>query len=345
MKAAGTIVAGICAVLSVITGVTALFLFNAEWKAFSADTYKQALKQEGLYENAPALISGLLANSAQEDSDGLPSFTSLLGKDRLESMIQSLVPPDQLEALMDSILDAVFAFLNGESDSITVSLLPIKQNLTGEAGIRAFTQVLNASPDCTPEQILQFALGSFSTEEGLILCNPPEEVMGLVAPLIESQIQNMTRGIPDEITLPVGAQSRSRQFLERVDRIRALMQLSLLVPIAFLFLILIFAVRNLNGLLKWWGVPLIITGILSALFALVGSPLIRLLLDFLFRQGTSEMPAVLLDVMPDMAGSLARQILTPLAIEGIILALIGTVMLAALRLRNRAALAADIANG
>lgn len=345
MKTFGKFLAGICAALFVLTGVLALFLFNVEWKAFSADTYKQAFKEQGLYEDAPALIAGLLADSAQEETDGGISFASILGKNGLESIITTLVPPDQLEALTDSVLDAVFAFINGESDSITISLAPIKQNLTGETGVQAFMRIFSASPDCTPEQLLQFALGSLSTEDGLVLCNPPEEALVLVAPLIESQIQSMTRGIPDEIALPLAAQGRSRQLIERLDRIRILMQLSLLIPIAFLFLILIFAVRNLNELLKWWGIPLIIAGSVSAIFALIGAPAIRRLLDFLFSQGTSDIPAVLLDLMPDIAGSLARQILRPLAIEGIVLALIGIGMLAALRLRNRAALAADIANG
>lgn len=345
MKAIGKFLAGVCAILFVLTGVLALFLFNVEWKAFSAGTYKQAFKEQGLYEDVPALIAGMLTDTAKEETDGELSFASVLGKDGLESILTTLVPPDQLEALTDSILDAVFAFINGESDSITVSLVPIKQNLTGDAGVQAFMQVLRASPDCTPEQVLQFALGSLSTEEGLTLCNPPAEALALVAPLIESQIQSMLRGIPDEIKLPLAAQGRSRQFIERLDRIRAIMQLSLLVPLAFLVLILIFAVRNLNEWLKWWGIPFVLTGGLSALLAWVGAPLIRLVLDFAFRQGTSDMPVVFLDLMPDMAGSLTKQILKPLAVEGIILALIGIGMLVALRFRNRAALAADIANG
>lgn len=341
MKAFGKFLA----VLFVLTGVLALFLFNVEWKAFSAGTYKQAFKEQGLYEDAPALIAEMLTDSAQEEAAGEPSFLSILGKDGLESILQSLIPPDQLEALMDSILDSVFAFINGESDSVTVSLIPIKQNLTSEAGIQAFMQVSSASPDCTPEQMLQFALGSASTGEGLTLCNPPEEAMVLVAPLIASQIQSMMRGIPDELTLPMAAQGRSREFLERLDRIRIFMRLSPLVPMTFLFLILLFAVRRVNELLKWWGVPFIIIGGLSALLALIGAPLIRLALDFAFRQGTSDTPAVILDLLPDTAGSLTQQILRPLAIEGIILALIGAGMLLTLKYRNRIAQTADIANG
>lgn len=345
MKAVGKFLAGVCVFLFVLTGVLALFLFNVEWKAFSAGTYKQAFREQGLYDDAPALIASLLTTSVGEQTDGEPSFMALLGTDRLESFLKSLIPPDQLAALMDSILDSIFAFTNGESDSITVSLIPIKQNLTGEAGVQAFMQVLVASPDCTPEQVLQMALGSLSTEEGLTLCNPPEKVKALVTPLIESQFQSMMRGIPDQIALPLGVQGRSRQFIARLDRIRAIMQLSLLLPIASLFLILLFAIRSVDELLKWWGIPFVITGGLSVLLGLIGAPFIRLVLDFAFQQATSEAPAVLLDFLPAMAGSLAKQILRPLAIEGIILALIGASMLATLRFRNRAALAADIANG
>jgi hypothetical protein len=341
MKTAGRFLAALCAILFVATGVLALLLFNLEQKAFSSETYKQAFQDQGLYEQAPALIAGLLTNSTGET----PLLLSVLGRDKLEFMIGSLIPPDQLEALVDGILDSMFAFINGESNAIAVSLAPIKQHLSGDAGVRAFKQVLQASPDCTAEQLVQFALGGLSTDEGLVLCNPPSEVMDFIEPLISPQIQSMMLGIPDEITIPVGERGQARQFIERLDRIRAIMQLSLLVPITFLFLILLFAVRSINDLLKWWGIPFAIMGGLSALLALIGAPFIRLALDFAFQQGESPMPAVFLDLLPDMAGSLAKQILKPLAIEGIFLAVIGTVMLIALRFKNRAAQAADIASG
>ncbi len=334
MKTVGRFLAALCAILFVVTGVLALLLFNLEQKAFSSETYKQAFQEQGLYEQAPALIAGLLTNSPGETGE-TPLLLSLLGKDRLELMIGSLIPPAQLEALVDDILDSIFAFVNGETDTVSISLSPIKQHLSGDAGVQAFKQVLQASPDCTAEQLMQFALGGLSTDEGLVLCNPPAEVMDFIEPLISPQIQSMMLGIPDEITIPVGERGQARQLIERAYRIRLLAKLSLLIPIVFLILILLFAVRSRNEFLKWWGVPFVVAGTATLLVGLAGTPFVRALLAFLFEQGSSAMPPVLLELMPELAGSLIRQILKPLILEGIVLAVIGIGMLVALRMQHR----------
>jgi len=53
LQTLGKFIAGICAVLFIITGVMALVLFNIERKAFSSTTYKQAFENQNLYARMP----------------------------------------------------------------------------------------------------------------------------------------------------------------------------------------------------------------------------------------------------------------------------------------------------
>ncbi len=56
--------AGLNAILFVITAIIALFLFNLERQAFDPDTYKKALLSENIYERMPAILGEILASSA-----------------------------------------------------------------------------------------------------------------------------------------------------------------------------------------------------------------------------------------------------------------------------------------
>jgi flagellar basal body-associated protein FliL len=57
------IIAGICAVLFVISAVFALFAFNIESKAFNSTTYQKAFEKQNLYERMPEILANALHTS------------------------------------------------------------------------------------------------------------------------------------------------------------------------------------------------------------------------------------------------------------------------------------------
>jgi hypothetical protein len=333
MKEIGKVIAGICAFFFVLSGAGALLLFNIERKAFSSETYKQAFKEQGLYAQAPSLIANLMIESANEPGKATV-LSTVLNKDELAFVISSLLPPAEIEAMTNGALDSTFAFISGETDSVVISLLPIKQNMAGEGGLRALTQILQTQPDCTMEQLLQMGAGLLSPNSGLMMCNPPQEVLQMVMPLIESQLQFMTSGIPNELTLITAGRADSSNFRVRLDRIRTVMKLTFLLPLFLLLALTLFAVRSLNDWLKWWGIPFFITGLLTILLALIGAPLIRFFMETAILQGNANTPIVLLDTMQSVSGSLARQILKPVAIQGLVLAVLGAGMVFGIAVSN-----------
>ena len=326
MKQIGNFLAGICAVIFVFSAVIAITLFNIDQKAFSPETYKAAFKEQGLYAASPSIFTDMIYSSV-ENSSNASILLSVLNKDQMRFVIASLLPPNELEALMDGAFDSFFNFLNGQTDSISISLISIKQHIVSEGGVQVFTQILRTQPDCTPEQLLQMGAGLLSSNATLMMCNPPDEVMNLVTPLIQTQLQVIASNFPDQLTLTGSDQAGLIEFRTRLGRVRAAMRITPAIPVVFLFAIVIFAVRSLRGWLNWWGVPFLVTGVSCLFIALIGAPLVRFFIETVILRGNADMPAVFLDMMRNVLGSIVDLILSPIAIEGIILALVGASMI------------------
>lgn len=327
MRTLGKILAGICAVLFVITGVAAMLLFNIEGKVFSADTYKQAFENQKLYDRMPGVLATALSNSIAEDENAA-SYLKAISKDDWERSISSLLPPEELKALAIGSLDSIFDYLNGKTDSAAISLLPFKRHMVGDSGVNAIKQILRLQPDCTSEQLLQMGLGLI-TGGDLIFCSPPEDILELMTPVIETQLQFMTLGLPDEVTLIPGKLSDTPNDPRlKLDGARVLLKLTPLVPLVFLFGLTIFAVRSLINWLKWWGWPFMITGVISLFVALLGASTLGFLIQRIIQnRGSGLMPPILFSTFRETISAIAQQILKPVGIEGLILALIGLAMI------------------
>ncbi len=197
MRLLGQVLAAICAALFVISSVVVLLLFNIERKAFSSATYKQAFENQRLYERMPAILGTTLATYITENGNALP-FLQVLTVEDWQNSIVTLLPPEELKGMANNALDATFDYLNSRTNSAIISLLPIKTHLAGESGIQLVIQILHRQPACTTEQLTQMALGLFGGQ--IVLCNPPEQAIGLMMPFIQTQLQSMTAIFPNEVT-------------------------------------------------------------------------------------------------------------------------------------------------
>lgn len=322
MRTFGQFLAGICAILFIISTVLALILFNVEAKAFSSATYKQAFADQRLYERMPAILATALTTSMGQNISAVP-FLRILTPEDWQNTISILLPPDQLKATADNALDGTFDYLNGRTSSASVSLVPVKAQLAGPSGMNVVLQILSRQPACTTEQLTQMAMGLLGGE--IALCNPPQEAIGLMTPFIQSQLQTMTTLIPNEVTIIPGTLSGTPQDPRlRLDRIRFLIRLTPLLPVLLLFALTIFGVRSFADWLSWWGWPFMIAGVGSVLIGLVGAPLVGWLLGlFIQSQGTIPIPPVFASSIAETTSAVARQILAPVMIEGAILGIVG----------------------
>jgi len=318
----GKFLAAICALLFILSAVLVLLLFNIERKAFSSDTYKQAFEERRLYERIPTLLASTLTSYISENPNAIPLVKALTLFTR-PSKATLEVPAEELKALANNALDSTFDYLNGKTPSAVISLAPIKTHLASESGLQVVRQFLSLQPPCTVEQLTQMAAGLLGGQ--ISLCNPPEEAMGIMAPIIQAQLQAMTALIPDQVAFIPGTLSNTPNDPRlKLNLVRSAIKLTPFIPILFLFGIAVFAVRTLRELLTWWGWPFLFAGITSLLVALVGSPVIGWILQLLIQtRGTIVIPPVLAQTIGEAASAVARQMLAPVVIEGFILAILG----------------------
>jgi hypothetical protein len=106
------------------------------------------------------------------------------------------------------------------------------------------------------------------------------------------------------------------------------MQLSPLIPLAFLFGITILAVRTFKGWLAWWGWPFLIAGGIGAISGFNGAPLLRTAIEnYILRRTQLTIPSELTDVVRTVMDDVLRKIFQPAGWQALILAGIGLAML------------------
>jgi hypothetical protein len=317
--------AAICAVLFVISSVLVLLLFNIERKAFSAATYKQAFENQGLYQRMPQILGGTLTTYIAEKGNAFP-FLQVLTEQDWQNSIALLLPPDELKQIANQALDATFDYLNGKTSSATLSLSPVKAHLAGDSGVQLILQILQQQPACTPEQLSQMALGLFGGQ--IVLCNPPQEAMGLMMPFIQTELQAIVAIFPDQVTfIPGTASGTPNDPRLKLNAVRSAIKLTPFFPVLLLFGIAVFAVRRFADWLTWWGWPLMIAGGVSILMGLFGAPLVGGILRIVIQNlGLFLIPPALAASIAETASAVAHQMLTPVVVEGFILGFIGLAM-------------------
>jgi hypothetical protein len=329
MRTLGNFLAGVCAILFVITAVLALLFVNIERRAFSAETYKQAFERLQLYDRMPQILADALTTAIAQNpvaSNYLKTFTA----QNWEDAIRTLIPPEERKGVANSTLDSTFDYLNSRSNTVVVSLLPIKSHMAGPAGVDAILQLLNTQPVCTLNQIIELTLAAVSGGD-LIFCNPPPQAVEVVRPLIQSQLQAMTVAIPNDITV-VATQQAGGPDDPRADLrlARTVMQITPLLPMAFLLGLTLFAVRSLIDWLKWWGWPFLLTGLASILIAIPGASLFGYMFQIVMEtQGFGFLPPLLLSALRETIRAIVDEILAPVAFAGFGLAAVGLLMVLA----------------
>lgn len=331
MQTLGRLLAWFCAILFVISAVLSLLVFNIERKAFLSTTYKQAFENQRLYERMPVIMGTAVSQYIAANGASFP-FLQILTIEDWQNNIVVLLPPEEMKAVANQALDATFDYVNGRTDSAVISLLPVKAHLAGESGMQLVVQILQRQPACTTEQLTQMALGL--TGGQVILCNPPQEAIGLMAPFIQAQLQSMSGLLPNEITFIPGTLSGTPQDPRvSLNVARSIARWSPLLPLLMLLGIALFAGRTLADWLTWWGWPLMFAGGIAVLIGLFGSPLIGGILQVVIQnQGALFVPPVFASSVAETASAVASQMLFSVIVQGFIIGFagLGMVVLATL---------------
>jgi hypothetical protein len=322
------------AILFIGSTVLALGLYNVERSAFDAEFYIRALEEENVYQRLPELTAQSLALAAQRSQGGtVLSLFRNLSEDEWRVFVSNLFPPEVLRAEAENVVTQLMDYLNGERDSVTLSLTDIKAYLGSQAGIDTIFGMLKTQPDCTVEQLTAMAMG----QTDIVLCNPPDTILFIdVHAIYEAQIRAAVSVIPEQITLISPGADRTQQ-LQDLKFIRTVARLSPFLPIVCLLMIALFAVRSFWDWLNWWGYPILLAGLLSmslgALSSFIAAGIFQLFIAPVFP---NLIPREIVDVFRDLTATIVRSAVRPTILVAGVMAFFGFVMvLLAYLLRKR----------
>jgi hypothetical protein len=201
---------------------------------------------------------------------GMPPFLQNLTAANWQAILTILLPPDNLKTMTESVLDQLFAYLDGKTDTVTVPLDKLKERLTGPAGTDLIMQLINSQPPCTEQELAQMTSGT--SNGGMVLCKPPEVMLPTVVYLLQELLNAVVPQIPDKAifikppapgTLPSGTGPFGADPITTFRIVRLIMRLSPLLPLFFLLLVTLFAVRSFKSWMRWWGIPIFISGTIA----------------------------------------------------------------------------------
>lgn len=317
------ILATIFAILFIATAIAMLIFFNFDRNAFSAETYQKAFAGADFYNQLPAVMASAMT-STNTNKEKLPVVMRGMSVQAWDAFFRTLLPEDVLKAMGDEALNSIFAYLNMQTNSAQVSLTALKTGMVSDAGAQAVFTLLKTQPDCTLQQISQMTINLLSNSE-IQFCNPPEQMLPFLTPVIQGQMQATALALPDQFTIVSAPPANDPRIKLRTARM--VMRLSPIIPLAFLLLMTIFAVNSLKSWLKWWGIPLFTTGVLASLMSLSGAPMIGVIFQrVLVNRMPAFLPAILLDYTGDLASTMLKALLSPVFWQGLAIAAIGLVM-------------------
>jgi hypothetical protein len=224
------------------------------------------------------------AGETPRGAGGPMTFINNLAPEDWQALIAYLLPADELRQMTESTLDQVFAYLNGRTDTATISLVKLKARLAGQSGRTLLALLLDAQPPCTEEQLAQINADDFGAEgQPPVFCAASGAARERSMDKLQGQLDKAAAGIPDEAAIikPISASDPSagsgplgREPVKALRMVRLGVLLSPLLPLALLLLVTLFGVRSVKGWLLWWGIPLTAAGLVALGMGIAVLPLL-----------------------------------------------------------------------
>jgi len=254
-----------------------LLIYNVARVVFSPEIMSDLLTTR-LVESG--VIRGFITDSllspgfSQEQGPGefnLSRVIENLSPEERSAIGDILIPPEWIEDQILASFNAVYSWFDDDRPLplIHLDMGPIKERLLGGGVIKIVDTIVDSWPSCSAAQVDHLReVVEFGGEFPEFLCEPPEPFRSKVIDLTSSQLIQMVREVPKELSLS-GDQPYPRDMTdiatmkEWIRLARALSRSIWLLPIALLGLIMALVIRSWSELGRWWGIPLLIGGVFS----------------------------------------------------------------------------------
>jgi len=276
--------AGLLALLFVLTVPVSVVAFDLGRVVFSPERMGallgQSFEQAGGFRRLAmeAITGGVEGEAGSGDGgalslEGALSFLTLQERDYLA---ERLLPADWVREQLRAGLDDLYAWVDNDlaRPNVDVDLRPVKETLRQGGADELIEVVVDSWPPCTVDQVDVMAAQIFGLAEGFPFCEPPEPLRTGLVGIAGEAIKLGLYALPDQLSVSGGradekADPETLKFKEDLRLTRALARWSWLLLPALLGLIMAVAIRTWRGMAWWWGLPVILGGLLT-LVATVG---------------------------------------------------------------------------
>ena len=291
--------AAFLAFIVIISLPISLLMFNVARVVFSPEIMSDMVTTR-LVESG--IIRGFITDSLlspevlQEQGPREFEFSRVLenlSPEERAAMVDILIPPEWIEDQISNSFEALNAWFDDDRPLplIHVDVGPIKERLLGGGAVEIVDMIVDSWPSCSPAQVEQLReVVEFGGEFPDFMCEPPEPFRGRVIDLASSQLIQIVRELPQELPI-TGDQPHPRDMndiaaiKEWIRLARVLSRSIWLLPIALLGLIMALVIRSWSDLSRWWGIPILISGV----FTLMIVPLLSTIGEVFIAQQLSDL--------------------------------------------------------
>lgn len=245
-----------------------LWTVNLKMTVLSPSFLKRIAEHHGIYERLPEMILGIMTDQTMYDQEDLQEFKETIGEEPLEQFIATLLPPTWVQGQVESNIDILFSWLEGEIPypNLQFQYSDIVERAQSEEVRNAMRNLFSNLPPCESESDFHW--------QDYPHCRPPENIL-------ETFIEDSLLGLQETFPVESTSQEIPTQELDPslavdfdivplgygiFDTVMwTLWGITLLVWLA----IVITAANSLDGILTWIGWPILTVGILTVSIALI----------------------------------------------------------------------------
>jgi hypothetical protein len=263
--------------LFVITSIVVLISYGPARILLKPDLYQKAFSDLDIYESMPEIASNLLPQIFQVDipceqpescgnfpvEGDLQTFTVSLAPEDWQALLEIVLSPVKVQAVVEPAFEELFAFLHGDMGQINVSLGVFNIRMTSISWKGTIHRYITSLPPCTQDELTELSI-TFATSVVVPHCKPPKELLDPLLSGLIQQMQPTIEKIPDAvvINLPPTTLAQIRLILLILAWIPA-------IPLLFLLGVLLLDRRSLKMELCSWGILFMISGLIPLSLGLV----------------------------------------------------------------------------
>ena len=215
----------------------------------------------------------LQRSGPQDQSNPEPGSLDFLDRQELDRLVETLFPPEWAHDQLRANVEILYAWIDSDlaQPAFQLDLQPLKDRLQAGGAQELVTVIMDSWPVCSAEQIQQLERAGFDAGElPSITCEPPEPLRSRLINTGTELLLERSRSLPSNSPISgEGLATEEEQGATTLKRglrfLRELSDVGWMLPTSLLGLIVALAVRSWPALLRWWGAPLLGSGLSSFL--------------------------------------------------------------------------------